>query len=521
LCRESVREIQAILHEQIFSQIAQENLSIRPKFKELDVPVSIYDDRTVEGEKKEFCFDDLVVNSKAYRDVMRAAHRHSSLQPGSTARLRARQDPLSSQTQQNTSDYINDLLSDLPVSTLPDELYCENSFLGPPPAPTDDPEENLIDLSDPDPQPLIMSQAQRHSVPVPSLHMQDLMDIVWNQPQPVQPVEQIQPVQSAEEIQQIEPIQPAQPFQPTFRSFISEPPMESDRRDSERSHLRQSDIISYYPDDKIFIQPDNVEEKIVVEPPSEEKKIVIPPIAQSNRPDSISQASLRRASSIMSQGSVTRSPRHDSRELHPTDTISPRSELPSPLTPNTSYFGFRRSSGAEALVPPTDEVVEEKLLDEMQACLAANDLMIQLDWAEEALRYCRMCSDFETRVSKTQHARASVPDGEEKLRKMAMQVVEGAATAGNGRAMFIKGRLVEKNPSAVTKYLEAARRAGYHRSHYWIGKQCLAEKDSTALWHFETGVKYGDQACQFVCCPYSPIASAFANKLLGSRKDPP
>jgi hypothetical protein len=455
------------------------------------VPESIYNGKTLEGEEREFDFDDLVVNSKAYRDVMRAAHRKSSLQAGNSSMWRSPQESSSSQTQLNASSYINDLLSDLPVSEKPDPQYPTEASLEMPPLPSYDPEENLIDLSDPEPQHRLMGPPQSTPISQPSSHLNDLMDIIWSEP-----VQQVQAIQPVRLLQQVEHVQETQPVQPTFRSSIHESISENDRRDSGRSHLHQSD--NSYSSEKIYIPPESYDDKIVVDPPPEDEKIVVIPDESTPRPDSISRDSLGRASSVMSQGSVTQSPRRASQELHPTDKRSSITDLPSPMTPTTSYFGFRRSSGAEALVPPEDGVIEEKLLDEMNQCLTASNPTIQLDWAEDALRYCRMCSDFEKRASKTQKARASVPAGEEKLHKMAMQVVEGAATAGNGRALFIKGRLVEKDQKAVMECLEGARRAGYHRSHYWIGQQCLADKNPTALWHFETGVKYGDQACQFV-----------------------
>jgi hypothetical protein len=201
------------------------------------------------------------------------------------------------------------------------------------------------------------------------------------------------------------------------------------------------------------------------------------------------------------RGSVASVVNQGSHTLHALERLSPTIDLQSPLSPITSYFGFQRAlsaSGDDALIPPSDDLVEERLLNGMQQCISSNDLNIQLDWAEEALRYCRLCLDFEVRVSKTQRTRKPTPEGETKLRQIASQVVEGAARAGNGRALFIKARHIEIDPHDITEYLERARRAGYHRSHYWIGQQCLVEKNKIALWHFETGVEYDDAACKYV-----------------------
>jgi hypothetical protein len=142
----------------------------------------------------------------------------------------------------------------------------------------------------------------------------------------------------------------------------------------------------------------------------------------------------------------------------------------------------------------------------MQQYLGSNDPNFQLEWAEEALRYCRMCYDFEERVSKTQKRRPEVPEGEARLRHIASQVVEGFANSGNGRALFIKARLIETDPRMVSEHLEGARRFGFHRAHYWLGQQCLAEKNKFAEFHFETGAQQGDQACQYVCnYPFSIV----------------
>jgi hypothetical protein len=421
---------------------------------------------------------------------MRLAHRRSGINSTNSPTWREPPESSASQDRRITSSYIEDLLSDVPVATTPYRTSTASSIPPMLPAPINDPEENLIDLTESETEPRVLAQPQPVSMAEPSPHMDDLMQLQWSTP--VQTMQPVQPIRASSSI------------------------AEQERRDSGRSHLHQSaDLAPYYPDDKIFITPPPPEEKILVEPPEQREGMLENTYSASSRQFVSSRASI---SSAMSQESLTYPlTRPQSRELRPDsiEAVSPSSpDLASPLTPSESYFGYRRSSGTEALIPPQDNQAEEKLLGEMQQCLTSNNHTIQLDWAEEALRHCKMCSDFEARASKTQKPRNSVPNGEDMLQKMATQLVEGSARSGNGRALFIKARLMEKDSAIATEYLEGARRAGYHRSHYWIGMQNLAEKNKIALWHFETGVKYGDAACQYV----SPLSSIPDPLMLTDRR---
>jgi hypothetical protein len=464
-----VTEVHHILREQVFTEIVQENLNIRSRFKDLDMLDSIYDSRSIDSDDKEFDFDDLIVNSKAYRNVMRAATRQASLR-GDSSRLSrvASQEAASPQVHQNVSNYIQDLLGDMPSTVSPQLAQDLPVF---PPVPAHDSEENLVDLSDPDSQPRPVQLPQSlnisRSIPVAasSPHMDDLKDILWSSPH-----------QSA-----------SATVPPSSVASNS-----TDRRDSGRSHLRQSNELAvYFPDDKIPLSP-TTEEKIVIQPPSQDDEIGVTPHDRSIYSSDISRRGT--VSSVISQSYQVLS---DATRLHSL-AASTSPELPSPLTPVESYFGFRRTSSAEDLIPPTDDILEQKLLYDMGQYLGSSDPNFQLEWAEDALRYCRMCSDFEERVSKTQQRRRNVPEGEAKLRQIGTQVVDGFVTAGDGRALFIKARFMETDTKLVSEHLEGARRAGFHRAHYWLGQQCLDEKNRFAEFHFETGAQQGDQACQYV-----------------------
>jgi hypothetical protein len=173
--------------------------------------------------------------------------------------------------------------------------------------------------------------------------------------------------------------------------------------------------------------------------------------------------------------------------------------MPSPIDAMRPYMALSTpAAGTPNTVPPSDDVLESILTRDMAPCLDSLDAGVRLDWAEEALRHCRVCGEYEARAARTQRARLAVPVAEQSLRSSATRLVEELAAAGNARAVFLQARYLEADRARRLEMHQTARRLGYMRSHYYIGLGLMEEKNKAAVWHFETGAEYGDSACSYV-----------------------
>jgi hypothetical protein len=235
---------------------------------------------------------------------------------------------------------------------------------------------------------------------------------------------------------------------------------------------------------------------VIVEPEAE--KIVVVPDDRAARYSTASSASLPRPSSTISDRNRTSSI-SGSDVLSPDSASSPSTErLPSPIDTMRPYMTFSLPAATTANVPPSDDVLEAILTRDMPTCLASENVLVRLDWAEEALRHVRVCEEYERRAAKTQRARAAVPVAEQSLKASATRLVEDLAAAGDARAVFLKARYLETERTKRLELHQTARRQGYMRSHYYLGLGLMEEKNKAALWHFETGSEYGDSACSYV-----------------------
>jgi hypothetical protein len=186
--------------------------------------------------------------------------------------------------------------------------------------------------------------------------------------------------------------------------------------------------------------------------------------------------------------------------LSPASASSPATErLPSPVDTMRPYMALTPPTASTAAsIPPSDDVLESILTRDMAPCLASPDAAVRLDWAEEALRHCRVCAEHEARAARTQRARLAIPVAEQSLRSSATRLIEDLAVAGNARATFLRARYLEPDRARRLELHQTARRLGHVRSHYYIGLALMEEKNKAAVWHFETGADYGDSACSYV-----------------------
>jgi hypothetical protein len=169
---------------------------MRSKLKDLNVSKSIYDGRILEGEENEFDFDDLVINSRAYQEVMRTAHRTQSLLAGNSSTLESQLGSTAPQAQQNISNYVGDFLSNAPIVPNSEPQPSTNLILPISSIPSHNPEENLIDLSDSEPPTQLTVQSQAMGVPQPWQNLEYMQELLWSENlKSVQSTQALRPVQ--------------------------------------------------------------------------------------------------------------------------------------------------------------------------------------------------------------------------------------------------------------------------------------------------------------------------------------
>jgi hypothetical protein len=448
---ESVSEIQAILRkaDRFFSQIAQETLSIRIKHKDLDVPESIYDGRLINNEDQDFDFDDLVVNSKAYRSVMRDRKRINSisdLYPGNHSQVL-----ISGASQSKLPWYQGnvDMLSDQPIEAPNRGTWTSQwSING---QAEYNPEDDLIDLSD---EPSSSYQPNPKEL---SPRLRDLTNLL-SDPGPFADENYGEPENGVTRI-----VRPnlegtctnmtAAGSESSLRSdhpeiaLVKEVVGAAEKRDSGQAQLNRMSAVS-------SIDLPEPEEKIFVPEPEEKIPVSLPP------------------------------------ELH------------SPISPETSFAKFNRPQDQLVGVPPTDDDHEAHLVSDMELKVESSNPNLQLDWAEEALRHCHISQTHEERKRTTQRPRASIPLPEQALRTTATHLVEYLANGGSARALFLKARWIERHDSIRRDNFLLASSKGYHRAHYYIGQIFEAEhmgsSQDEALRRYKAGASQNDIACQFV-----------------------
>jgi hypothetical protein len=503
---DSAQEISEILQAPIFITIAQILLSIDAQNENLVHLSSIYDNVPLDNEEREFDFDDLVVTSKAYRDVLRVATRKISGFNGGASVLRRIHDSGASQLPSSIAGDLDGLTNVPSHSRSPPDIRL-------PPGPIL-PEGNLIDLN---PLPPVALSGNS-----PSPHLNDLQEMSWSfqtaangheQHFPPPPTPSPPPMSTSDRDSSCYGIEPnelprrgsvqtyttswtnrtrqtqqspimSQPYSANWRAS-DVPPIDEQRRLPDYSRYSDGDT------DKIVITPAR-DDKILVEPEDSSRNLSAAGPSRSSV-----------ASSNLSHPSPGHSPSLSIRELQTFPSISeggsPSRELASPIDAHIAFLGYRRPSGTDGLIPPPVHYEETRLLNEMDATVADNNATVQLGWAEEALSYVRICEDYERRASRTQKARTSVPESETRLKRQATDIVEHYIRQGRGRALFIKARLLERDPVIINQLFAAATRAGHFRAHYYLGLQSVKEKDkSMALHHFETGLRYNDSACQYI-----------------------
>lgn len=200
---------------------------------------------------------------------------------------------------------------------------------------------------------------------------------------------------------------------------------------------------------------------------------------------------------------------------HSQQTYGHASSFESIDQPNFSRFPVLRNPPPN--VPPTPEQKEASLEAARLPVLRSNDLLNQLDWAQDALAYVEESIQNEQRVNKTISTVVRLSRVQQLLKDDAIKVINHLVNQEHPRALVLKGIWLEfgKFDHAIDKrqawecYKTAVRNANaLHfndpakkwggRAQYRIGMQFENSKDiGNALKHYQMGVDTRDSAASY------------------------
>ncbi|KAG9233063.1 hypothetical protein BJ875DRAFT_465113 [Amylocarpus encephaloides] len=177
---------------------------------------------------------------------------------------------------------------------------------------------------------------------------------------------------------------------------------------------------------------------------------------------------------------------------------------PDPESPKFSPFPKPLNPGPN--VPLSDEDKEEVLERARSLVLKSTDPEMQLAWAQDALSWVEVASQFANRLqSEGQPARPITPKVEHSLRVDALSIVGFLADQHHPKAEFMKsmwlefgkfGHRIDKK-EAFMGYKRAAEK-GYARAEYRMGMQFESSNNSVkAIDHYNRGVGMGDSAAHY------------------------
>jgi hypothetical protein len=492
-------QIEDILRKasEIFSRIAQETLAIRNNHKEIDIPESIYDGQRLENFDDDHDFDEILLDSKAYKEAFKemARNRQNSIVDPNSGGFSLRQLETGTSSRSpvlhrvRSKDILTGQAMEDPV--LPSEMSVRHTLIG-----TEDTESDLIDLSDDvGPQ---NDQKVSDQTTSPGLAQLEGLDFGF-----VHPIAAKNPENHGKSL---EPSNQEEMNQNAIHSPLKDRTTRTldERRDSALTNTKRgSEVPSIIePEEKIVNVLPIQEEKIVNVLPAPEGKIVVPKME-------VEEKILVTAEELAFQQG-TLGFHHGSRassSSRPTSTSTSGADMSplsghSPLTSEYSFPSIHRLSNPPPNVPPADDYHQNELLQNMRPCMSGSDQNQQLDWAEDALRHCYLCQAHEARINRTQRARESVPEAEKTMYDVASQFIDTMLKTGNGRAYFIKARYLAKSQGTKRDNYILASSNGYHRAHYYLGRMYEAEKSSTsvseAVRRYRSGANENDAACLYV-----------------------
>ena len=175
-----------------------------------------------------------------------------------------------------------------------------------------------------------------------------------------------------------------------------------------------------------------------------------------------------------------------------------------PDTPNFSPFPQPKNPGSD--VPLSDEE-EGELLERMRpTILSSSDPELQLGWAQDALAWVEVSSNYATRQQEDgQGARSITPKLDRELRNDAKSIVEFLGEQHHPKAEFLMGMWMEfgkfgyrvDKKEAFLNYRRAAEKQ-YARAEYRIGMQYEGSNNPTkAVEHYKKGVELKDSASNY------------------------